>query len=180
MENRIVNKKVSLIPVNQLTGPIYFGWSLSPFGQCFVLLRSNAIIGLAFKNDQTKNQIETTIKARWLKETKNFKPLNADKKAENIFFDNSPIEISFSGNQLQTKVWKALIDIPMGETSTYSFIASKTGNPKAVRAVATAIGKNPIAWLIPCHRVIRKSGEIGGYRWGEKIKKMILSNEIKL
>ena len=180
MNNRIFNNKVSFVPIDQLAGPIYFGWSVSPFGQCFTLIQSNTLIGIAFKNNQTKEQIENTMKARWLKNNATLKPLNTDKTVETIFFKNRPIQISFIGSPLQTKVWKALLEIPVGETTTYSYIAKKLDNTKAVRAVATAIGQNPIAWLIPCHRIVRKSGALGGYRWGVKIKKMILSRETKI
>ena len=180
MNNRIFNNKVSFVPIDQLAGPIYFGWSVSPFGQCFTLIQSNTLIGIAFKNNQTKEQIENTMKARWLKNNATLKPLNTDKTVETIFFKNRPIQISFIGSPLQAKVWNALLEIPVGETTTYSYIAKKLDNTKAVRAVATAIGQNPIAWFIPCHRIIRKSGGLGGYRWGLEIKKMMLSHEIKI
>ena len=180
MTDIIFNRKVSVVPIEQLVGPICFGWSISPFGQCFILLRSDTVVGLAFKNDQTKNEIETSIKSQWYDKAIKFEPFNTDKKAMNIFFEDKPIKISFCGTQFQAKIWKTLLEIPRGQTTTYSCIAKKTDNPKAVRAVATAIGQNPIAWLIPCHRIIRKSGALGGYRWGVKIKKMILSKETKI
>ena len=180
MNNRIFNNKVSFIPIDQLAGPIYFGWSVSPFGQYFILTQSDTIIGVAFKNNQTKDQIETTMKAGWSKNNATFKPVNTDKTLETIFFKNRPIQISFIGSPLQAKVWKALLEIPLGETTTYSYIAKKVDNERAVRAVATAIGQNPIAWFIPCHRIIRKSGGLGGYRWGIEIKKMMLSHETKI
>ena len=175
-----LNKKISVLPTDQLSGPIYFGWSVSPFGQCFILLQSDILVGLAFKYNRTDRQIETEMKNQLSANTTKFKSLNTDKKAENIFSKNIPVNISFDGNQLQFKVWKALLEIPLGETVTYSHIADKTKNSQAVRAVATAIGQNPIAWLIPCHRVIRKSGSLGGYRWGLEIKKNMLSNETKM
>ena len=180
MGNQIYQNKVSLVPSDQLDGHVYFGWSVSPFGRCVILLQSDSVIGLAFKNDQTDNQIETSVKAPWLRSITNFKRLNMDKISENIFLKNLPIKISFSGSQLQTEVWKALLEIPAGKTVTYSHITSKTNCSKAVRAVASAIGQNPIAWLIPCHRVIRKSGELGGYRWGLKIKEMMLLREAEI
>ena len=180
MGNTIYQNKVSLVPSDQLDGHVYFGWSVSPFGRCVILLQSDSVIGLAFKNDQTDNQIETSVKAPWLRSITNFKRLNMDKISENIFLKNLPIKISFSGSQLQTEVWKALLEIPAGTTATYSHITSKTNHSRAVRAVASAIGQNPIAWLIPCHRVIRKSGELGGYRWGLKIKEMMLLSETKI
>jgi len=180
MTDSIFNRKVSLVPIEQLVGPIRFGWSTSPFGKCLILLQSDTVVGIAFKNDQSDNKIETSIKSQLSDTTAKFEPFNTDKKAENIFFDNGPIKISFCGTQFQTKIWKTLLEIPMGETTTYSCIAKKTENPKAIRAVATAIGQNPIAWLIPCHRIIRKSGVLGGYRWGLEVKKMMLSKEIKI
>ena len=71
-----------------------------------------------------------------------------------------------------------IITIPSGTTTHYADIAKKIGNPQSIRAVASAIAKNPIAWLIPCHRVLRKSGDLGGYRWGENIKRRMLSSEL--
>ena len=180
MGNKIEQSKVSLVPIDQLDGPVYFGWSVSPFGSCVILLQSDSVVGLAFKTDQTDNQIETSMKARWLHNITKFQRLNMDKISENIFLKNLPIKISFSGSKLQTEVWKALLEIPMGKTTTYSDISRRTSHSTAVRAVASAIGQNPIAWLIPCHRVIRKSGELGGYRWGLKIKEMMLLNETEI
>ena len=180
MRNKIYQNKVSFVPSDELDGPAYFGWSVSPFGRCVILLQSESVIGLAFKNGQTDDQIENSMKARWLQSITKFKRLNMDRISETIFLKNLPIKISFSGSQLQTEVWKALLEIPAGTTATYSHITSKTNHSRAVRAVASAIGQNPIAWLIPCHRVIRKSGELGGYRWGLKIKEMMLLSETKI
>lgn len=76
----------------------------------------------------------------------------------------------FSDTPFQLKVWESLLKIPMGALSTYGDIATKLGNPKSSRAVGTAIGRNPVAFLIPCHRVIQSSGKIGGYMWGQDRK----------
>jgi AraC family transcriptional regulator of adaptative response/methylated-DNA-[protein]-cysteine methyltransferase len=81
------------------------------------------------------------------------------------------------GGPFQIKVWEALLSIPSGEVTTYGDIASAIGNPKAVRAVGTAVGRNPISWLIPCHRVLRKSGDLGGYHWGTPVKRALLAFE---
>ena len=93
MNNRIFNNKVSFVPIDQLAGPIYFGWSVSPFGQCFILIQSDTLIGIAFKNNQTKEQIENTMKARWLKNNATLKPLNTDKTVETIFFNPRYVNI---------------------------------------------------------------------------------------
>ena len=176
MEKRCIDNKVLLISYKQLGGSIEFGWSVSPFGDCLVLLKSNVIVGLSFKDDRPKRLIETEMKTPWRELNANFNPINSDKIVDDIF-NNGPINISFTGTKLQEKVWKTLLEIPIGETTSYTNIAKKVGNDSAVRSVATAIGKNPIAWLIPCHRVIRKSGDLGGYRWGLKLKKLIISSE---
>ena len=170
-------RTVNIIPDNQIKDTIYFGWSTSPFGRCLILYQSNTIIGMAFKNDQYENQIEEKMKAPWYRENKKFEPANTDELAKNIFYTKIPMNISFIGSQFQRQVWKNLMTIPSGKTVTYADIAQASDYPKAVRPVATAVGKNPIAWLIPCHRIIRKSGDLGGYRWGVKIKKMILVSE---
>lgn len=81
------------------------------------------------------------------------------------------------GSPLQIKVWQALMEIPSGHVTTYSELAGAVGKPRAVRAVGTAVGRNPISYLIPCHRALRKSGALGGYHWGLPVKRAILAWE---
>jgi AraC family transcriptional regulator of adaptative response/methylated-DNA-[protein]-cysteine methyltransferase len=81
------------------------------------------------------------------------------------------------GAPFQIKVWEALLSIPSGHVTTYSQIAQAVGSPRAVRAVGTAVGRNPISWLIPCHRALRKSGGLGGYHWGLPMKRTMLAFE---
>jgi len=99
----------------------------------------------------------------------------------NLFSSNwekpAQIKLHLQGTDFQLKVWETLLKIPQGNVSTYGEIAHKIGNPKASRAVGSAIGKNPIAFIIPCHRVIQSSGNIGGYMWGENRKTAILGWE---
>ncbi|WP_010300301.1 methylated-DNA--[protein]-cysteine S-methyltransferase [Candidatus Odyssella thessalonicensis] len=83
-----------------------------------------------------------------------------------------------NGTVFQAKVWQALLDIPCGHTRAYSDIAQQIGHPKAMRAVGTAIGANPIGILIPCHRVIAKNGDLGGFAWGIDLKKQWLGLEL--
>ncbi len=78
---------------------------------------------------------------------------------------------------MQIKVWEALMHIPSGKVTTYSEIAQRVGSPQAVRAVGTAVGRNPVSWLIPCHRALRKSGGLGGYHWGLPVKRAMLAYE---
>ena len=91
--------------------------------------------------------------------------------------DLSKIKLHLKGTAFQLKVWEALLKIPMGDVSTYSSIANKINNPHASRAVGTAIGDNPVAFLIPCHRVIRSTGDFGQYHWGRVRKTAMLGWE---
>ena len=86
-------------------------------------------------------------------------------------------QFDVQGTVFQRQVWQALLELPSGSTTTYQVIADAIGRPKAVRAVANAIGANPIAWLIPCHRVVRSDGGLGGYRWGVQRKSAMLEWE---
>ncbi len=81
------------------------------------------------------------------------------------------------GGPFQIKVWEALLRVPEGQVTTYSDIAASIGHPAAVRAVGTAVGRNPISWLIPCHRAIRREGGLGGYHWGLPVKRALLAWE---
>lgn len=91
--------------------------------------------------------------------------------------DMTKIPLHLKGTEFQCKVWEALLEIPFGTITTYSNIAEKVGRPKAQRAVGTAIGKNPILFLIPCHRVVAANGKLGGFYWGIDKKVMLLNRE---
>ena len=94
-----------------------------------------------------------------------------------LFKQSKPVKLLVKGTSFQVKVWRALAALPGGKTTTYQAIAHTIGNPKAVRAVGSAVGHNPIAYIIPCHRVILKSGKVHNYRWGREIKKQLLEIE---
>jgi len=154
---------------------INYAFFSSCFGDLIIASTSKGICFLAFCED----------KAKAIENLKNEFPLaNLSKqidvfqqKALLFFQDNQAelpeIKLHLKGTEFQIKVWKTLLRIPNGKLATYTQIARQVENYKASRAVGTAIGNNPIAYIIPCHRVIQSSGRIGGYRWG-KTKKMIL------
>ena len=87
------------------------------------------------------------------------------------------LAVCLSGTDLQRQVWKALLQVHKGKTTSYTQIAQTVGRPKAVRAVASAIGKNPVSWIIPCHRILHKDGSLSGYRWDAKRKQQLLEWE---
>jgi len=155
---------------------ITFGFGFSPFGKTMIAFTSKGICSLEFYEDKY-NDVFDRLKANW--GNANF--IQNDKKAndllDEIFIEKSRVSIFVKGTNFQINVWRALLNIKNGEISTYSDVAKSIGKPKAVRAVATAIGSNMIGFLIPCHRVISKSAAIGGYRWGIERKKILLSYE---
>jgi len=106
-------------------------------------------------------------------------PSEAKGKLERIFSksEHEPTRVWLRGSPFQLKVWQALLAIPEGAHATYGQIAAFIGRKGANRAVGSAIGRNPVAWIIPCHRVIRQMGDLGGYRWGAPIKTAMIGYE---
>jgi AraC family transcriptional regulator of adaptative response/methylated-DNA-[protein]-cysteine methyltransferase len=93
------------------------------------------------------------------------------------FAERGETRLHLTGGPFQIKVWEALLAIPSGHVTTYSDIAVAIGHPGAVRAVGTAVGRNPVSWIIPCHRALRKAGGLGGYHWGLDVKRAMLAFE---
>ena len=155
---------------------INYGWFESPFGEALVMGTSRGICGMAFDEECGRDKTFADMAARWPNAEFAESP---DALAEWVqeAFQGEATKLHLMGAPFQVKVWEALIQIPSGKVTTYSEIAEAVGNPKAVRAVGTAVGKNPISWLIPCHRAIRKSGGLGGYHWGLPIKRAMLAYE---
>ena len=117
------------------------------------------------------------LRAEWPEAT-----LIADQQAARARLDSladprSPIRLWLRGTNFQIKVWEALLRVPQGELVSYARLAQATGMPRAVRAVASAVAANPVAWLVPCHRVIRSSGVLGQYRWGPERKAALIGLE---
>ena len=155
------------------------GWGIaeSPFGVCSLGWCSRGICHLAFHDLDRGFPGElgdTWPNAEFLRSDKGAKAwirkIFAMKTAERI-----PAFVS--GTDFQLEVWRALIEIPRASVATYSSIAAAIGNPGAARAVGSACGANPVAWLIPCHRVVGAKGVTGGYRWGAERKKAMLAAE---
>ena len=157
---------------------ITYGWFKSPYGSMLLSSTKNGICGLAFAGNSNKEAIKSNIFKYWPHANFHRDESFVSDYAASILENKYPLDIHMIGSPFQTTIWKALLKIPIGKVTTYSDIAYQIGNPSAVRAVATAIGKNPICLLIPCHRVIRKSGGMGGYRWGLNIKNNLLISEL--
>lgn len=158
---------------------IHYHFSLSPFGPLIVASTAKGICYLAFEDDAEKALIQLKQQfphAHFRQQTDEMQQ-NALSVFQNNGNDPAGITLHLKGSSFQLKVWEALLKIPMGQLTTYGNIAKQTGNSKASRAVGTAIGSNPVAYLIPCHRVIQSSGIIGGYMWGSNRKTAIIGWE---
>lgn len=177
---------------------IRYGLHHTPFGKCLIATTERGICHLSFIQDSEGGAIDNLVadwkQARMAEDYQATAPL-----VERIFAGASTlwcyppeqvslhastslsakqnINLHLRGTNFQIKVWEALLKIPLGAAATYEQIAAAVGSPNAVRAVGTAVGHNPIAALIPCHRVIRKSGEFGNYRYGAARKMALLAKE---
>ena len=156
-----------------------YGFGETIFGIALVAWSSRGISFLGFCDETGNSHALMTLKSHWPKANYQEDSSAARRWLDVIFEPNNekPVELWLRGSPFQLKVWQALLDIPEGTHSTYGNLASLIGHPGAARAVGTAIGHNPIAWIIPCHRVIRQAGEIGGYRWGGLTKKALVGWE---
>ncbi|WP_417248553.1 methylated-DNA--[protein]-cysteine S-methyltransferase [Celeribacter sp.] len=155
---------------------IRFGWIATPFGEALAMATTRGLCGLGFVADRSRDDAFADMTARWpdasfVEDTDAVAPLVESAMR------GQHTRVHLIGAPFQIKVWEALLSIPAGSVTTYSDIAERIGAPKASRAVGTAVGRNPVAWLIPCHRVLRKSGALGGYHWGLPVKRALLAYE---
>ncbi|MXQ06358.1 methylated-DNA--[protein]-cysteine S-methyltransferase [Alphaproteobacteria bacterium GH1-50] len=160
---------------------IFWGWIESPFGPALLMATGKGICGIGFAAETGAEATMSDMLSRWPKAHFTEDPVALQPYAEQAFprerSNNPPLQLFLIGAPFQIKVWEALMRIPTGHVTTYADIADAIGNPRAVRAVGTAVGRNPISWLIPCHRVLRKSGGLGGYHWGLPVKRTMLAWE---
>ena len=161
---------------------VKFGFQPSPFGECLIAVTPRGICHLAFVHPVSRGEALERMKHDWPRAT-----LVADQAATRTAVASAfpiggskklpPLALHIKGTNFQLKVWDALLKIPDGGVTTYGDIAESLHLPGASRAVGTAVGSNPVSWLIPCHRVIRSTGELGGYAWGIERKKVMLMKE---
>lgn len=159
---------------------IRYGIHPTPFGKCLIATTERGICHLGFVEGGEGTSIDYLAdhwkQAAMIEDYRATAPL-----VTRIFssgMSDMPLKLHLRGTNFQIKVWEALLNVPAGAVTTYEHIAAQIGRPNAVRAVGTAVGDNPIAYLIPCHRVIRKSGEFGNYMYGSARKKAILVKEL--
>lgn len=162
---------------------IEYGLHPTPFGPVFAAVTQRGLCRLVFVEDTSIDAMLTDLTRDW--------PLSSVEKSHTATRDvidtlfnrrpddrPGPLSVHVKGTNFQIAVWRALLRIPPGTLASYSQVATALGRPKASRAVGNAIGANPVALLIPCHRVIQQSGALGGYRWGVEKKQMLQALEL--
>ncbi|RLD29015.1 MAG: hypothetical protein DRI70_02805 [Bacteroidetes bacterium] len=157
---------------------IYYGIHFCPFGQYLLAItENNMICTLQFFKEESMAIYD--LQKHWFASSMEHAPEKTGLIASRLFQpdNDSPLSVLVRGTNFQLKVWEALLKIPYGEVVSYQSIAEHVNNPKGLQAVGSAIGKNPVAYLIPCHRVIKKTGQINEYRWGRLRKSAILGWE---
>jgi AraC family transcriptional regulator of adaptative response/methylated-DNA-[protein]-cysteine methyltransferase len=158
---------------------VNYSFAESPFGNVIVASTSKGVCYMAFDDDEINafsGLIKKFPKAVFQRQS-DLHQQNALFLFKNDWSKLQQVKLHLKGTAFQMKVWESLLRIPMGKLSTYGSIAGQIGSPGASRAVGTAIGSNPIAFLIPCHRVIQSSGALGGYMWGNTRKTAIIGWE---
>ena len=159
---------------------IIYGYHPTPFGECLIALTVRGICFFGFVQNGDRSGLLAELRHVWTNATLIKAPFHTESTVDHIFLHvpGAPLALHMRGTNFQIKVWEALLRLPSGRVTTYKTIAEQVCSGKAARAVGGAVAHNPLAYLIPCHRVLRKLGEFGGYRYGSARKKAILAWEM--
>jgi AraC family transcriptional regulator of adaptative response/methylated-DNA-[protein]-cysteine methyltransferase len=161
---------------------IKYGFHPSPFGKALIMATERGLAGVAFADAGEEETALADMRRRWPKASYVADEVRTAAIARRVFDPtqwrpDQPLRVVLIGTDWEVRVWEALLKIPMGSVATYSGIADKVCTPAAARAVGAAVGKNPVAFVVPCHRVIGKSGDLTGYHWGITRKRAMLGWE---
>ncbi|MGD1849657.1 MAG: methylated-DNA--[protein]-cysteine S-methyltransferase [Cyanophyceae cyanobacterium] len=161
---------------------IRYGIHQTPFGECLIAITPRGICNLNFLDTPSQDGAEQALKLEWGNAHIRQDQQATQEQCDRIFkvkdpSRDPPLVLCVKGTNFQIQVWRALLSIPFGGITTYRGLATVMGRPTAARAVGNALGRNPVGYLIPCHRVIRESGEFGGFRWGIERKTALLGWE---
>jgi AraC family transcriptional regulator of adaptative response/methylated-DNA-[protein]-cysteine methyltransferase len=159
-----------------------YGFQQSPFGEAILVLAPHGLAGLGFVDDDDRAAALADMQRRWPNAVFGRDDAATQTCAARIFDralwrPQTPLRVVLIGTDFEVRVWQALLRIPLGRATTYSDVADHIGKPKAARAVGAAVGKNPVSFVVPCHRVLGRSGALTGYHWGLTRKQAIIGWE---
>lgn len=159
-----------------------YGYGITPFGEALLAWNERGVCFLGFCHEKGRQHIWIQLSEQWPDANLFESNKQAQGKLEEIFTEkeHQKLKIWLRGSPFQLQVWEALLNIPVGTHCTYGQLASFAGNARASRATGSAIGRNPVSWLIPCHRVINSLGTMGGYRWGVNTKQAMIGYEASI
>ena len=158
-----------------------YGFHPSPFGECIVVATPRGLAGIGFVDDDPALALKD-MRARWPRahfheDSAATAPLAARAFQSERWRPDQPLNVVLIGTDFEVRVWKTLLRIPFGKAASYSDVAERIGAPKAARAVGAAVGRNPVSFVVPCHRVVGRSGALTGYHWGLTRKRAMLGWE---
>ena len=164
---------------------IAYGFHPTPFGEAILLATDRGIAGLAFVDEeagQSRTEALADMTSRWPAASFFEAPTQTEPLIRQIFATEEwraeqPVRLVLIGSDFEIRVWEALLKVPMGRAVTYADIARHLGQPTASRAVGSAVGRNPVSFVVPCHRVLRTDGNLGGYHWGLTRKRALIGWE---
>jgi AraC family transcriptional regulator of adaptative response/methylated-DNA-[protein]-cysteine methyltransferase len=159
-----------------------YGFQPSPFGNALLLVSDRGLAGVAFADPGEEAACLADMQRRWPRATYVADDLATAESAHRVFDPNAwrsdrPLRVVLIGTDFEVRVWEALLTVPCGQATTYSDVARRIGRPTAARAVGAAVGRNPVSFVVPCHRVLGKGGGLTGYHWGLTRKRAILGWE---
>ena len=158
---------------------VSWGWCASPVGPMLLAWIGRELVFLGFKGILSRDYAVAELRSQWPSAPLQEQAQGASRWRALVFAHNcvEPLAVCLYGSPFQLRVWQALGHIAPGTRISYGQLATRMGAPGAARAVGSAIGANPLSWLLPCHRVIRANGQLGQYRWGSRMKAQLLAAE---
>lgn len=164
-------------PAEDLGAVLCRGRFPTPFGTAIAYGAGGTLWALGFAGPTPSDQVEADLTARFPRAKVVEAPEALAPAIQTLLSGRGEIAVRLGGTEFQLQVWRALTQVPAGQVISYAMLAERIGRPRALRAVGTAVGQNPVSWAVPCHRVTRTGGAIGGYHWGEAVKRALLTRE---
>ena len=169
--------RITTQPAEDAGAVLCHGEFSTPFGTVIAFGAGGALWGLGLAGEMSPDEVRTDLATRWPRARIVTAPEALAPAVNALIADRGEITVHLTGTEFQLAVWRALIEVPAGQVISYAMLADRIGRPRALRAVGTAVGQNPVSWAVPCHRVTRTDGSSGGSHWGAAIKRALLARE---